>query len=207
MLATNNLSLKKGKTQILKEITYEFPVNCITLVLGKSGAGKSSLLRCLAGLETGYEGSITFYDSPLKPLKAKERSQFVGFIPQKYALFPHLTAMQNCIQPLQVVQGKSLQAACSASIEALELLDMGNFVNAYPGQLSGGQQQRVAIARALVCNPELLLFDEPTSSLDPVNAKNLAEIVLRLRQSGKGIVISTHDMNFAALVEERSLIL
>jgi polar amino acid transport system ATP-binding protein len=204
MLTTKNLSLKKGNKQILDEINFEFPMSCITLILGKSGAGKSSLLRCLAQLETGYKGTISFCGSPLKALKADERSNTIGFISQKYALFPHLTVAQNCMQPLRIVQRQDRESAYRSTVETLRLLGMQDFLDAYPERLSGGQQQRVAIARALVCNPRILLFDEPTSSLDPKNAQNLAEIMQALRTAGKGIVITTHDMNFAEQVQERT---
>ena len=204
MLIAKNISLKKGKNQILNDITLEFPTGCITLILGKSGVGKSSLLRCLAQLETSYEGMISFLGHPIEALQPCKRSKLIGFISQKYALFPHLTAVENCSQPLQIVQKEPAKSANVRAIEALTMLEMQNYLTAYPHQLSGGQQQRVAIARALVCNPSILLFDEPTSSLDPKSSENLAQVLRELRDQGKGIVISTHDMNFAAQVEERT---
>ncbi|MBS0656179.1 MAG: amino acid ABC transporter ATP-binding protein [Verrucomicrobia bacterium] len=204
MLTTKNLSLKKGNRQILDGINFEFPMSCITLILGRSGVGKSTLLRCLAQLETGYEGNISFDGYSLEALKGDERSKLVGFISQKYALFPHLTVAQNCMQPLQVIQKQDRERAFGTTLETLRLLGMQDYLDAYPERLSGGQQQRVAIARALVCNPRILLFDEPTSSLDPKNAQNLAEIMRALRSAGKGIVITTHDMNFAEQVQERT---
>src|SRR5260221_686684 len=123
MLIAKNIFLKKGASQILQDITLEFRVGCSTLLLGKSGAGKSSFLRCLAQLETGYTGTVSFGDIVLKPLSPLQRSQIIGFIPQRYALFPHLSVLENCIQPLRVVYQKSKKNAYESAIQILQMLE------------------------------------------------------------------------------------
>lgn len=204
MLRTENLTLKKGKEQkvILQNLSLEFPANKITAIMGRSGTGKSSLLRCLAQLETGYVGMVFFKESPMQLLKANERANSVSYIAQTYALFPHLTALENCSQPLQVVRKWDPELARYTALQTLDLLEMKPFADAFPHQLSGGQRQRVAIARALALNPEMLLLDEPTSALDPQSIERLKEILGALRQSGKGLVIATHDVAFAETLSE-----
>jgi polar amino acid transport system ATP-binding protein len=204
MLTVKNVTLRKGQKTILNSICCEFPQGTITLLLGKSGAGKSSLLRCMALLEPNYEGEISF---DTRTLSYSERKSDIGFICQSYALFPHMTALENCAQPLRVVGKMSSSQAKEKAMESLRLFEMQQYAFAYPHELSGGQKQRVAIARALSLNPAMLLLDEPTSALDPVNSKILVKILLFLRDQGKGIAISTHDMTFADQINERVYIL
>ena len=207
MLTINRLSLCKQKKPILKEISLEIPANRITLLLGKSGSGKTSLLRCLAQLETAYEGDISCGGKKLRELSSKERCQLLGFVPQSYALFPHRNVLDNCAHALRVVFGESKAAAYEKAEEVLRWLEMDLFLQRYPHELSGGQQQRVAIARALVLNPLFLLFDEPTSALDPENTERLIEILQRLRSAGRGLVISSQDMTFAKRILDRAYFL
>ncbi|MFI5343032.1 MAG: ATP-binding cassette domain-containing protein [Chlamydiales bacterium] len=209
MLTVKNLSLYKRRRekQLLQGISLEFASGAITLLLGKSGAGKSSLLRCLAQLEPVYEGEILFQGQSLKKLPAARRAGCLSYIAQSYALFPHLTALNNCSQPLQVVQGKNLQEARQQAMEVLASLGMEDYASSYPCELSGGQQQRIAIARALTLNPAILLLDEPSSALDPQNSRQLANILLSLSAEGKTIVISTQDISFASQLSGRTYLL
>lgn len=209
MLEVKNLSLKKGNNgrQILADISLCLPSGSITLLLGKSGAGKSTLLRCIAQLESDYQGSIEWASRPINKMLPKERALLISFISQSYTLFPHLTALENCTQPLQLVCGKTKEEAKQQATDLLTTLDMEAYAKAYPHELSGGQRQRVAIARALTLKPKFLLLDEPTSALDPENSKRLAAHLFQLREQGTGIVISTQDTFFAQLVCERSYIL
>lgn len=201
MLVTNNLALKKGKNILLNNLSIELPTGQITLLLGKSGAGKSSLLRCLAGLEPSYEGSI-FYDQNL--LCANTRTGIVSYIMQSYALFSNMTVLDNCAKTLQVVYNEPMSRARKTALDVLDMFGMAPYAAAYPKTLSGGQKQRVAIARSLVTKPKILLLDEPTSALDPANTENLARILVDLRNQGTGIVVATHDEAFAAKIQERS---
>ena len=198
MLIIKNLYLKKGSLskQILQGISICFPQGEISLLIGKSGAGKSSLMRCIAQLETTYEGQVLFNGQSLQGLTSFRRAQILNYIPQGYALFPHLTALDNCRQPLQVVARLSAIEATQKAIAVMESLGMAEYGSAYPSELSGGQQQRIAIARALALNPEVLLLDEPTSALDPDNSDRLAKILKELALNGKTIVLSTQDMLF-----------
>lgn len=202
MLTAKNVFLKKGLSQvtILSDITCEISKGCITLFLGASGAGKSTLLRCLSQLETGYEGDIFYNDQPLKTLSSPKRARYLSFIAQSYALFPHLSVLENCSQVLIVTGQDSRKIAEEKALEALAMLGMEGYASSYPQELSGGQKQRVAIARALTLNPEMLLLDEPTSALDPGNSASLAKILRALSERGKGIVIATQDIAFAEQV-------
>ncbi|MCE5318756.1 MAG: ATP-binding cassette domain-containing protein [Parachlamydia sp.] len=207
MLTVENLSLTKGKRPILRSLSLQCPTGCVTLLLGKSGAGKSSVLRCLAQLETPDSGRITLNDEPLDKLPPAQRALRLSFIAQSYALFPHLTALENCAQRLTLVLKLDRETARNRALETLSRLGMETYATFYPSQLSGGQQQRVAIARALALNPDFLLLDEPTSALDPFHTASLIAIIQQLRSQGKGIVISTQDMGFASKLLERAYLL
>ena len=196
MLRVKNLNLIKQKKLILKEMNCEFSMGTITIILGKSGLGKSSLLRCIAGLEKDYQGSISFGEKSIGKLSPKERSSLIGFVAQSYALFPHMTALENCMAPLRTVLGFSREEAQKKATEILASLDMTSSLLSYPHEMSGGQQQRVAIARALVLDPLFLLLDEPTSALDGENSRRLEEILQKLQREGKGILIASHDAVF-----------
>src|SRR3990167_1622089 len=195
MLKVESLSLQKpgrGKVvSVLSNISAEFPQNRVTLLLGKSGSGKTSLLRCLGQLETGYSGAVTYNGRPFSKLSPKERCRTIGFLAQGCPLFPHMTVLKNCTLSLRVIFGKGKKEAALAAQEALSLFGMEKFAHNFPDELSGGQKQRVAIARALVQGPAYLLFDEPTSALDPENTEIFMNIVTTLLKQGKGVVISS----------------
>ncbi len=197
MLKIENLSLIKKKKHVLTEIHCDFPRNQITLLLGKSGCGKTSLLRSIAQLEPTCQGNLSFCGKSLREMSQKERCQLLGFVSQSYALFPHRNVLDNCAHPLRLL-GYSQKEARQRVDEMLAFLGMEPYLFAMPQELSGGQQQRVAIARALVLNPRFLLLDEPTSALDPENTSRLIEILKKLKKEGKGIIIASQDMAFAA---------
>lgn len=199
MLTTKNLYLKKGfpLKQILEGISVCFPQGEISLLIGRSGAGKSCLMRCMAQLETTYEGEVLFNRESLRGLATSRRAQTLSYIAQGYALFPHLTALDNCSQPLQVVAKMQAFEAKQKAVAVMKSLGMQEYSSAYPSELSGGQQQRIAIARALALDPQILLLDEPSSALDPDNSKQLAKILRELALHGKTLVVSTQDMFFA----------
>lgn len=205
MLIAKNVCLKKGPNQvrILCDITCVIPKNCITLFLGTSGAGKSTLLRCLVQLERDYEGDILYNNQPLITLSAPKRARYLSFIAQSYALFPHLSVLENCSQVLIINGLAHHKIAQEKALETLAMLGMEDYASSYPQELSGGQKQRVAIARALALNPEMLVLDEPTSALDPHNSLGLAKILRGLCEQGKGIVIATQDIAFAEQVLDR----
>lgn len=184
MLEIKRLSLIKGGVLILNEVSLKFSPNRCTGLLGKSGSGKTSLLRCLVQIEKGYQGEVKGGES-------------LGFVSQSFALFPHLNVIDNCLYPLRIVKRLKRKEAMLKAQEMLTSLGMEKWSTAFPHELSGGQQQRVAIARALVLNPTYLVLDEPTSALDPENTVRLVEVLKKLQEQGKGIVISTQDMEFA----------
>ena len=207
MLKIKNLSLAKKKKRILSKIDMEIPRQAITLLLGKSGSGKTSLLRCLAQLESKYEGEVSFSEASLRELPSKERCKLIGFVSQAYALFPHMSALDNCIHPLRVLLGCTKEEAEEKARSNFAYLGIEKLAASYPHELSGGQQQRVAIARALGLDPLFLLLDEPTSALDPENTDRLIDILKRLTSDGKGIIIASQDMAFAAKVFDRAVLM
>lgn len=206
MLKIKKVSLEKSRGKILHAISLEVPQKRITLLLGKSGSGKTSLLRCMAQLEKGYEGEILHGDRNLSAMAPKERCRILGFVPQSFALFPHMNVRDNCAQPLWL-SGEAKEIAYKKAEEALCSLDMEKYADRRPQELSGGQQQRAAIARALVLNPSFLLFDEPTSALDPENTDLFIKILEQLQQAGKGLIIASQDMAFAAKILDRAFFL
>ena len=211
MLYIQSLFLDKKKLEknipILKDISLEVPEGKITLLLGKSGSGKTSLLRCIAQLEDGYQGEISYENIPLYRMSSQKRCQCIGFVPQAYGLFPFMNVLENCIHPLNKVLRLSKSESYDKICEIFKTLDIFQLIHSFPHELSGGQQQRVAIARALALNPTFLLLDEPTSALDPENTEILLQILIQLSSKGKGILISSQDMDFAAKIYDRVVFL
>jgi ABC-type polar amino acid transport system ATPase subunit len=183
------------KIVILDDVSFSILDKRITCFIGRSGAGKTSLLKAIGGLYP-YEGSIKIEGVELNTLTPQERGQRLGFVFQQFNLFPHMTALENCTHPLKNLHLVSSQQAEKIARQKLALLGVESFADRYPSQLSGGQQQRVAIARALSLSPKLLLFDEPTSSLDPHSSATLQGIIKQLVSEGITIAFSSHDMNF-----------
>ncbi|MBH1988881.1 MAG: amino acid ABC transporter ATP-binding protein [Myxococcaceae bacterium] len=181
---------------VLKGVNFEIPKAQITLFMGKSGSGKTSLLRCMAGL-VHCSGEITWDGKPIQTLSKAERARSIGFVAQQLNLFPHLSVLENCTQPQEIVFLRKREEALLKAKAVLASLDVLHLADRKPAQLSGGQSQRVAIARALCMDAQALLLDEPTSALDPESTQKLRELLATLIAKGISIVISTHDMSFA----------
>ena len=196
MITTKKLNLTFKNKKILDNISIHLQQGKITTFIGKSGAGKTSLLKCLGQLFQFYSGEILYKDKQIKSLSGQQRANTIGFVFQQFHLFPHLTVLQNCVQPQVVVLGLSQSIAEERTTTWLKSMGLLELKNAYPNKLSGGQQQRVAIVRALVLQPQVLLFDEPSSSLDPQSTRDLAELLKSLNKSGITIGLCSHDIAF-----------
>jgi ABC-type polar amino acid transport system ATPase subunit len=194
MVIVHDLTVQLQKQLVLRSVSCIFSAGRITACIGKSGAGKTTLLKTLAGLIPAPQGKMSINGKEITALSGKERSLELGYVFQDFNLFPHRSVLQNCMDPLQV-HGMSLADAQQRSCEVLEQLGMRDFAHTYPTGLSGGQQQRVAIARALCLNPHVLILDEPTASLDPLNTEILVDILKRLAAQGLTIILSSQDMN------------
>lgn len=191
------LTYRNNKLPALDKVSFNIEKGRITQFLGKSGSGKTTLLKCIANLNSQFSGVLTYLNRPIKEMSPKERASHIGFVAQSFDLFPHMTAINNCIHPVVHVLGKSLSEARAIAEAQFAHLGMNEYAERFPEELSGGQKQRVSIARALCMNSRLLLLDEPTSALDPESSKKLVEILRLLNQEGVTIALSTHDMSLA----------
>lgn len=195
MVVVKNLVVKLQDKTVLKNISCQLSPGRITMFIGKSGAGKTTLLKALVGLIPVDSGDILIDSQAWSVVAPKKRAELIGYVFQDFNLFGHLTVLQNCLDPL-LVHNMPLDQAHALALNMLQKLHMQQFVNQYPEQLSGGQKQRVAIARALCLNPKILLLDEPTASLDPLNSDLLVDILKDLAQKGLVIGVSSQDMRF-----------
>ena len=182
--------------KILDNVSFTIPQGRITAFIGPSGAGKTTLLRAVAQLISSYEGSLLFQGKSLHEFDRLARVRSVGFVFQQFNLFPHFSVLENCMHPLITVLGMHRDAAYKRALAVLDSLQMTRFIAVYPRNLSGGQQQRVAIARTLCLEPSVLLFDEPTSSLDPESSLAVHNILKELVTRGYTVATSSHDMSF-----------
>lgn len=195
--------------QVLQGLNIDMKPGERVVVIGPSGGGKSTLLRVVMGLEQIQGGSVSFGGKPYISVKGKktaidtELRKKIGMVFQHYTLFPHLTIMENLILAPRKVNGESATSARERGRKILERFGLGAKADAYPSQLSGGQKQRVAIARALMLDPQLMLFDEVTSALDPELVAEVEAVILQLAEQGMPMMMVTHDMWFARNVASR----
>nr|WP_200840732.1 amino acid ABC transporter ATP-binding protein [Geminicoccus flavidas] len=175
------------------------------VICGPSGSGKSTLIRTVNGLESIQEGEIRVDGIRLtrQPETVEAIRRRVGMVFQQFNLFPHLTVLENCALALRLVQGMAPKEAEERSMHYLRKVHIPDQARKYAAQLSGGQQQRVAIARALAMQPDIMLFDEPTSSLDPEMVKEVLDTMVELAGEGMTMAVVTHEMGFARQVADR----
>lgn len=195
-ISVKNLHKKFGNDEILKGIDLDINQGEVVSIIGASGGGKSTFLRCLIDLETIDSGEINI------PEKNK-----MGMVFQSFNLFPHKTAAQNIMESLVVVDKMDKKQARKIAIELLDKVGLKEKADVYPKTLSGGQKQRVAIARAMAKNPEVLLFDEPTSALDPEMVNEVLNVIENLRETSNiTMIIVSHEMNFVNKVSDRIVV-
>jgi len=194
-----------GDFHVLRDINLEVAKGERIVICGPSGSGKSTLIRCINALEEFQEGRIVVDGIELGPKlrRIDEVRREVGMVFQSFNLFPHLTVLENCTLAPIWVRHMPKKDAEAAAMKYLERVKIPQQANKYPGQMSGGQQQRVAIARALTMNPKVMLFDEPTSSLDPEMVKEVLDTMVDLANEGMTMLVVTHEMGFAKEVADR----
>ncbi len=209
MVELKGLKKQFGELEVLKGIDMRVKKGEVVVILGPSGSGKSTILRCINRLEepTGGQIFVDGTDLTSKKTDINKMRQRVGMVFQQFNLFPHLTALQNVTLAPTRVQKKKKDEAEKLGMELLTKVGLKDKANNFPMQLSGGQQQRVAIARALAMKPDVMLFDEVTSALDPELVKEVLDVMRNLAMDGMTMMVVTHEMNFAKEVSDRVVLI
>ena len=199
LIKVENLEKSFDNVEVLKGINLEIDKGDVVVIVGASGSGKSTLLRCLNRLEEPTGGKIYFEGVDITDPKVdiNLHRQKMGMVFQQFNLFPHMTVLRNMtIGPIKLLK-QSKQEAEANAMALLEKVGLADRADAYPSQLSGGQKQRIAIVRALAMNPDVLLFDEPTSALAPEMDGEVLEVMKSLAKDGMTMAVVTHEMGFA----------
>ena len=205
IIEVKHLSKSFGDHEVLKDIDFSVNKGEVVCIIGSSGSGKSTLLRCINLLEKPSGGEIIYKDENILDDKHdiyKYRTK-LGMVFQQFNLFNNHNVLSNCVVGQVKVLGRSKAEAEQVAMKYLDIVGMGNYINAKPKQLSGGQKQRVAIARALSMEPDVILFDEPTSALDPEMVGEVLKVMKELAESGLTMLVVTHEMGFANEVSDR----
>ena len=209
MIEVRNLTKSFGRLEVLDNISTTFCSNEVVSIIGPSGGGKSTFLRCLNLLEVPTAGQIFFdgVDICDKKTDINVHRQKMGMVFQQFNLFDNMNIMRNMTAaPVKIKKMPRAEAEAKAEMLA-KRVGLGDKLLAYPSQLSGGQKQRIAIVRALMMNPEVMLFDEPTSALDPEMIGEVLDVMKRLAEDGMTMIVVTHEMRFAREVSTRTLFL
>jgi polar amino acid transport system ATP-binding protein len=197
-----------GQT-VLSNINLDLQEGDVRVLMGASGSGKSTLLRCLNRLVEPTSGSIMFRGKEvLDPnVDVRELRKQIGFVFQQFALYSHLSVLDNVSLGLRKLHKMGKTEAKEKALFELSHFEMTSHQDKYPSQLSGGQKQRVAIARALAMDPAVLVLDEPTSALDPVMSRDVADLINRLHGEGITMICVTHDLNLARNIADTVMFL
>lgn len=209
LIEIKGLTKNFGELEVLTGIDLEIDKGEVVCVIGPSGSGKSTMLRCINLLEEPTGGTIRVAGTQVfgdgRPQNIDQLRREVGMVFQQFNLFPHLSAIDNVTLAQTKVLGRSREEARQKSRELLGRVGLDEKVDEYPDRLSGGQQQRVAIARALAMDPEVMLFDEVTSALDPELVQGVLDVIRELADSGMTMILVTHEMGFAREVSDRTI--
>jgi polar amino acid transport system ATP-binding protein len=202
-----------GSHEVLSGIDLRVRAGEVVAIIGPSGSGKSTLLRCINQLEPPTSGRVLVGDVAVEAGQELSRAELtqlrrsVGMVFQSFNLFPHLTVLRNVSLAQERVIGRSRKDADAISMQLLSRVGLAEKAQQYPGRCSGGQQQRIAIARALALDPKVMLFDEPTSSLDPELGLEVLAVMRELAENGMTMIVVTHEMHFAESVSDRVIIM
>jgi len=212
IIEVKNISKSFGDVHVLENVSFEVNKGETVAVIGPSGAGKSTMLRCLIDLEQADSGDIYIDGNALCKdgvyVSEKESRAIcaqTGMVFQNFNLFPHMSVLKNLTSVATIVHKVSKEDAVAQARELLKKVGLSDKENAYPSELSGGQKQRVAIARALMENPNILFFDEPTSSLDPQLTAEVLHVMRELSREKMTMVVVTHEMGFAREAADKIL--
>lgn len=203
VLEINKISKSFNKQNILNKFSLTVNAGEIVSIIGPSGVGKSTLLRCINGLEKVDEGEILINNNPINSKMNKIVNLDVGLVFQDYNLFPQYSVLENITITLTKILKMSKNESIGIAKKILVEMDLVKKIDSYPYQLSGGEKQRLAIARTLVTDPKIICFDEPTSALDPKLIKQVFKIIKKIAKEGKAILIVTHDIKFANEISDR----
>ena len=209
IIEVKDLHKSFGQLQVLKGVTEHIEKGEVVSVIGPSGGGKSTFLRCLNLLEVPTSGQIFFegVDITAKGIDINQHRQKMGMVFQHFNVFPHMTVGQNITMAPTLLGKKSQAEADEMAKELLNTVGLYEKINEFPSRLSGGQKQRLAIVRALAMEPDVMLFDEPTSALDPEMVGEVLAVIKNLVKGGMTTVIVTHEMGFAREVSDRVLVM
>ncbi len=218
-LVVENIHKRFGPVEVLKGVSVTAHEQDVIAILGSSGSGKSTFLRCINLLEMPDAGRVIVKGELIemeegrhgrRPVSRKQVERLrsrLAMVFQQFNLWAHMTVLQNVIEAPVHVLGLDRKSAIACAEAMLKKVGLSDKLNAYPAQLSGGQQQRVAIARALAMEPEVMLFDEPTSALDPELVGEVLKVMRDLAKEGRTMLVVTHEMGFAREVSSRVMFL
>lgn len=205
VLRIKDLYKRYDQLEVIHGLSLDIHRGQVLVVVGPSGCGKSTLLRCINGLEPIQGGDIELNGESITSGKTRWNlvRQKIGMVFQSYDLFPHMSVMENILLGPLKAQGRKRAEVTAEAEKLLDRVGLLDRSQAMPRQLSGGQKQRVAIVRALCMNPEIMLFDEVTASLDPEMVREVLDVMLHLAEGGMTMVIVTHEMAFARAVADK----
>ena len=209
MVRVEGISKRFGAVEAVRGVSFHVPRGAAMVLIGPSGSGKSTVLRLINGLER-LDGGRVILDGV--PLDADARNLHeiraeTGMVFQHFHLFPHMSVLENLVLAPRVVRRRPEREVVEEAHALLSRVGLADKAGRYPRQLSGGEQQRVAISRALAMHPKVLLFDEPTSSLDPEMIRDVLDVMIDLARGGMTMVVATHEMGFAREVAQEVLFL
>ena len=207
MISVRNLYMSFGKLEVIRNVSLDVYEGEVVCIIGPSGGGKSTFLRCLNRLEECTAGTITVNNQVIteKGVNINTVRRNIGMVFQHFNLFNNMNVLRNLMLAPVDLKVASKEEAKAMALKMLDRVGLSDKADAFPDQLSGGQKQRVAIARALCMKPQIMLFDEPTSALDPEMVGEVLEVMRELAADGMTMVVVTHEMRFAHEVADRVL--
>ncbi len=211
VIQTENLKKSFGNNDVLKDISFTLEKGENLVVLGKSGSGKSVLIKCLVGLIEPDEGKVVVLDQNISELNNTELNLLrkkVGFLFQSAALYDSMTVRENLEFPLRDVKKQTPEECENLVMEVLKNVGLEDAIDKMPTELSGGMKKRIGLARTLILKPEIILYDEPTTGLDPITSREISQLILDVQKKyNTAAIIITHDMECARLTANRMIII